>query len=256
MNVAPAIRRSTAKKRGVHRSPFWLIGALVMLALTFVGFSAFYTAGRGIGGREIAASIFPLVLVHGVALTAWMALLVSQSGLVVARSLKLHMAIGRWTMPVAAVCALSGVAVAVRSVELAPNFMFWGMPYWKFLLPMLVEMAVFSVFVITGYTNRRRPYRHRAMMILSGLAILAGATARIRALQPVFGDSGWTGLFGPILLLGLIGVVIQMLVSRKPDWWLAGGLAFMAVSYIGADLLADTSAWRWIARDLLGITIS
>jgi hypothetical protein len=45
-----------------------------MLMLTLVGFQPYYLRGEGFGGRTIAPDLFLLVLIHGVATTAWMVL--------------------------------------------------------------------------------------------------------------------------------------------------------------------------------------
>jgi hypothetical protein len=70
------------------------------------------------------------------------------------------------------------------------------MAYRQFLLVMLVEMALFAAFVLAGVLMRKRREKHRAMMLLATLSILAGATVRMPVLFSVFGEAGWTGIFG------------------------------------------------------------
>ncbi len=36
-------------------------------------------------------------------------------------------------------------------------------------------------------------------MLLASLSILAGATFRMPILYPIYGESGWVGMFGPVL---------------------------------------------------------
>ena len=86
---------------------------------------------------------------------------------------------------------------------------------------MLAEVALFTLFVVAGVLSRRRPEIHRAMMLLASLSILAGATVRMPILFPVFGESGWMGIFGPIFALGAGFLLARTLLRRVIDRWLA-----------------------------------
>jgi hypothetical protein len=46
-------------------------------------------------------------------------------------------------------------------------------------LVMLIEVALFTAFVLAGVLLRKRPKVHKAMMLLASLSILAGATVRM-----------------------------------------------------------------------------
>jgi hypothetical protein len=60
----------------------------------------------------------------------------------------------------------------------------------QFLIVMLAEVRLFTLFVLAGVAFRKRPNIHRAMMLLASLSILAGATVRMPVLFPVFGKAG------------------------------------------------------------------
>ena len=81
--------------------------------------------------------------------------------------------------------AVSGTLLAVASVRLKPVFQFWGMAYKEFPLgDVQTEMAAFTTLLGVGLLWRRRPERHRAMMLLASLSILAGATVRMPVFYP------------------------------------------------------------------------
>jgi hypothetical protein len=223
-----------------------------MLMLTLVGFQPYYLRGEGFGGRTIAPDLFLLVLIHGVATTAWMVLFLLQSWLIAAQNRRLHLKLGWSAVAVALTTAVSGVLLAIRSVESAPEFNFWGMPYRQFLLVMLAEMAVYVGFVVAGLAWRRRLGRHRSMLLLATLSLLAGATVRIPALIPLFGDSGWIGIFGPIFALGALGLILRSLINQTVDRSLAVGYVVMVVCYVGAVEAAGTEGWERCASGLLG----
>ena len=70
---------------------------------------------------------------------------------------------------------------------------FVGMAYGEFLMVMLAEMVVFAAFAAAGILWRRRPERHRAMMLLASLSILAGATVRMPIFHPSSARSAGRG---------------------------------------------------------------
>lgn len=230
---------------------FYSSAAGIILVLTFVGFQPYYLRGQGFGDRTIAPEMFWWVLVHGGASSAWVALFLAQSWLIAARNRRLHMKLGWSAVVIAGTTAGSGVVLAVLSVRLSPNFVFWGMEYSQFLLVMLMEMFVFAGFVTVGLWFRRRPGIHRSMLLLASLSILAGATVRMPVFIPVFGDSRWPGIFGPIFALGAVLLVVRCAVTRSLDRSLAAGYAVLVVLYVAAGELALTAPWQRLAQGLL-----
>ena len=230
---------------------FYSTAAALILVIMFVGFLPFYTSGHGAGGRIIAPGIFPVVLVHGLAITAWYVLSLIQSLLISVRNRRLHMKLGWSAVGIALVIAVSGVMVAIRSVQGAPEFHFFGMAYPDFLLVMLVEIAVFTLFVLAGLLTRKRPEIHRAMMLLASLSLLLGATARMPFLHSLFGASNLPAFFGPVFTLGVILVVVRSVMSRAFDRWLAVGYVVMVITYLASEYLSRTETWHQLASGLL-----
>jgi hypothetical protein len=159
---------------------FYTSAAGLFLLLMLLGFRPFYTHGTGFAGRPIDPGILPLVTVHGIAIALWFVLFFVQSLLIGVRRRKVHMKLGWSAVAIGLTIAGTGTAVAIRSVQITPaNFVFFGIPYSRFLLVMLTEMALFTAFLTAGLLTRRRPKIHRPMMLLAGLSIIAGATVRI-----------------------------------------------------------------------------
>lgn len=233
---------------------FYSTAAALNLVIMFVGFSAFYMSGHGAGGRVIDPGIMRVVIVHGLAITAWYVLSLVQSLLITVKNRKLHMKLGWNAVGIVPVVAVSSVMVAVRSVQGAPGpkDIFFGMVYSNFLLVMLAEAAVFSVLVVAGILTRKRPEIHRAMMLNASLSLLIGATVRIPWVVGLFGgDNSRVAFFGPVFLLGAILIGVRSLMTRKFDRWLATGFAVMVVVYLAAEQLSRTDAWRQVAGVLL-----
>lgn len=113
----------------------------------------------------------------------------------------------------------------------------------QFRLVMLAEIALFTAFVLAGVLMRKRREQHRAMMLLATLSILAGATVRMPVLFSVFGEAGWTGIFGPIFVLGALFLLARSVLTRRLDRPLATGYAVLVVFYVGACHVAVSDTW-------------
>jgi hypothetical protein len=232
---------------------FYSAAGAIMLLLTFIGFIAFYTAGKTASGSELTPEIRGLVIIHGVSITLWYVLFFVQSLLVASRNTRIHMKLGWSSVVLGLVIVGSGIPVAVRSAALNPGFAFFGMNYTDFLLVMLVELAAFGAFLSMGLLNRRRPEVHRPMMLLAGLSLLIGATTRIPFLVGLFG--GWesrTAFFGPVYALMVLLIVVRFVATRKLDRPLAIGSVVMMVAFVVAEMLSRTDAWRPIAAAIIG----
>jgi hypothetical protein len=230
---------------------FYSATALVFLLVMLLGFYPFYTHGTHFDGSPIDRRIFLLVLVHGASIAAWFVLFFAQSLLIAFRNRKLHMTLGWAAIAIGVAIASTGTLVAIRSVQLTPSFVFFDMKYPRFLLVMFTEMALFTVFITAEIVTRKKPKIHRSMMLLTGLTILPGATARIPMLVPIFGHSGWVGLFGPVFCLGGLLLLIRIAATRRFDPWFAGGYAAWVVAYIGSTQLSLTEAWSRMAAEIL-----
>lgn len=232
---------------------YYTTAAALNLVIMFVGFSAFYTSGHGEGGRIIAPDIYSVVLVHGMAVTAWYVLSLVQSLLITVRNRGFHMKLGLSAVGLLPVVAVSGVLVAIRSAQGAPGFVFFGMDYQHaFLLVMLAEIAVFTGLVITGILMRKRPEIHRAMMLSASLSLLLGATTRMPSLVTLFGGpDSRVAFFGPVFVLGVLLILARSLMTRKFDRWLATGYGVMVVTYLLAEQISRTEGWRQVAAVLL-----
>jgi hypothetical protein len=240
-------------RRGALDRYFHVAAGVIMVVVMLAGFYPFYLRGEGMAGRKIAPGLLPLVVLHGSAMTAWVAMFLVQSLLVSARKVRLHMTLGWVGVAFALLAATTGVGVAVESVRPIPTFPFWGMEYRQFLAIMLAEMALFTAFVVVGVLSRKKLRIHRAMMLLATLSILAGATVRMPFLFPLFGEAGWVGIFGPIFVLGGVIVLVRRLVVGPLDRWLVAGYAAMVALYVGACWFAVSDAWSVMARAIFNI---
>jgi hypothetical protein len=231
---------------------FYSAAGATFIVMMLVGFRWFVTSANGDGGRVIDPVIFRLDLIHGLAIAAWYALFFTQSLLIGVRNRRLHFKLGWSAIAVALTILITGPWVAIRSVQITPpEFHFFGMQYSRFLLVMLTEITLYTAFVTVGILTRKKPRIHRSAMVLASLCLLAGATARMPFLHPVFGATGWLGLFGPVFCLGAVLLLIRCILTRSFDRWLALGYAVWVVIFIASEKLALTEAWSAGAAAIL-----
>ena len=88
-------------------------------------------------------------------------------------------------------------------------------------------------------------------MVLASLCLLAGATARMPFLYPVFGETGWIGLFGPVFCLGAVLLLIRCILTRSFDRWFAFVYAVWVIIFIASEKLALTETWSAMAATIL-----
>ncbi|MEO6006006.1 MAG: hypothetical protein ABIZ04_20220 [Opitutus sp.] len=231
---------------------FYSAAAAVNLTIVLIGFMPFYLRGHGHNERIIAPEIYSIVVVHGTAITAWYVLSLLQALLISVKKPRLHMKLGWLAVALVPVVAVSGAMVAIRSARASGAFDFFGMVYTDFLLVMLMEMIMFSVFVVLGLMNRRQPAFHRAMMLLASLSMVMGGAVRIPALVALLGgDHSRVAFFGPLFVLGALIIVGRWIMTRSFDRWFAQGFACLAIVYLGAEQLSRTDVWHHFSKGLL-----
>ncbi len=231
---------------------FYSAAGVLFLITMLVGFRHFVANGAASDGSPLDPAMFRLDLVHGTAIAAWYVLFLIQSLLISVRTRRLHFKLGWSAVVIAVAIAVTGPLVATHSVQNAPSdSQFFGMQYSRFLLVMYTEIALYVGFVATAILTRKKPRIHRAAMLLAGLCLLAGATARMPFLYPLFGATGWIGLFGPIFCIGAVLLLVRSALTRSFDRWLAAGLAVMVLIFITSEKLALTAGWSTMAAALL-----
>lgn len=237
-------------KRAASRTSirlFYIGAAALMLLLAFIGFNRFYLHGQAFPGREIAPPIRALVITHGVAMTAWLGLLLAQPTLIALRRHRLHMQIGRLGAALAAVIVITGVWLAIRSAAVTPpEVILFGLAPRPFMAVPFLSVLIFAIFVALGVRYRRTPHVHRSMMLLATLSAMSAAVARIQPLNDLYAGTEWERLFGPFLFTLLIGVAllaIRSAMMRTVDRPFTIGMAALTAASVGIMLLAPTGAW-------------
>lgn len=250
--IAPSIRLSRERME----RQFYLLAGCVFLVFVALGFQQFYLHGQNFLGRPVTHQIAPIIVVHGIGMSAWIIFLIVQSSLIVSGNRKLHMSLGVGGAVLAAFLVILGFFAAIRSAHYRPNsFAFYGStPH--FLIVPLTDILGFGVLVAVGLQYRRRPEIHRPMMCLATLFATAAAFSRISFIRGPLGGALHGSVFAvltgwiPMLTLGLLLVAGKWLMTRTWDRYFARGWAIMACVCAIQLFVATTAAWSRITAFL------
>lgn len=149
--------------------------AIAMAFTVFAGFSRTYYL-RGVFHPPLVLT--ELMIVHGLAFTAWIGILVTQTGLVAADRRDLHVKLGVLGITLAPVMVGLGTALAIYGLRHAHMPHGAPSPAAFFAIPM-EAITAFAALVVWGIANRARPDWHKRFMLLSTVAILPAAVARL-----------------------------------------------------------------------------
>jgi hypothetical protein len=242
--------QSAAVRKLAAERLFYVIAGSVMLVATVVGFRLFLAHGKGFGGGEITHQIFPLVVVHGLAMFSWVVVFLVQSILIVNGNPRLHMRIGVGGAVLAGVMVPLGSVSAILSARYNPAIyeVLGGSRF--FLATMLGEMLFFGILVGVAVVYRRRPEIHRPMMLLASLMVISGALGRC----PYIGDYAVMPplyVLGPALALGALFLVLQLGMTRAFSRWYALGYCGTIIASVVIIVVGHSALWNRIAGAIL-----
>lgn len=259
MNPAPTLTPNDPRVK-VPTKPrpgglFYSGAAALLLVLMLLGFQQYYLHGKGYPSRDIAPAMQTLVLLHAIAMTAWVALFLVQPLLIANGNRRVHVAVGRFGAVLATCVVVSGLSVAIRGAPLVPpEVRLWGLASKPFNLVGSVIVLIFGVFVAIGVYYRHRPSIHRPMMLMATLTAITAAVARIGPLNALFEGTVLQTIFGPFLwtlVIATMLLVVKWFMTGSFDRWFAIGYSCLVAPCLLLWRVATTDAWDRLATWLL-----
>jgi hypothetical protein len=207
------------------------------------------TAVAGFGPTYFFKPVHPspplpsLLHVHGLVFTAWLVLLIVQSGLVRANRVDLHKRLGIFGAVLAALMVLLGLYVGVDGARHGTSAD--GMVPLAFLIFPFGQTLMFGGFVGVGLWKRRQPDLHRRLILLGTICLLTPAISRMVDKRSVLA-----------LFLTLVFVVVAMIHDWKTRGrvhpvYLWGGAIILLSGPLRA-VVGNSAAWQAFARLLVG----
>jgi len=219
------------------------IAAIVFPAIVLSGFARTYYL-RGFFNVRPLPSI--VVHLHGVAMTAWVGLFVTQVWLISSKRVRVHQRLGYAGIGLAALILPIGFITALRAGKYGSSSTPPGVDQLGFMIVPMFDLVMFVTFFGLAIYYRKRPAQHKMLMLLTAINFLPPAIARIpisqlRALGPLW-------FFGLPTVLALLCIgVDRWRYGRVNRIFLAGTLLLIA-SYAGRLALMNNPLWMEAAR--------
>lgn len=202
---------------------------LMVLALVFAGFAPSFFLRGIVEPYSPLRPIGPLVVLHGLAFTAWLVLFIVQGSLITARRHHWHRRLGLASVVLAVAMVALGLTVAVQLAARggAPG----GMHPMSWLWISLLDMAAFTGLVAAGYAFRHRPQVHKRLMLFATLMMLGAGLSRMPVFQgPLYGEAG---------VVAMVALTLPLVA-----WDLKSRGRVMAVTWIGIAVVAGQHIFR------------
>lgn len=250
--IETAVLKAQKTERGfVDRDRlFYVIAAVMMLIFTSGGFRRFYLHGKAPWG-ELTHQIFPLIVLHGIAMSSWVVVFFVQSMLILRGYRRLHMMVIGWVgAALVPVIVILGSVSGVLSARFRPEiYAPLGGPR-AFLATMLMEMGCFGAFAGIGLANRRRPEIHRPMMLLASLSMISGAIGRFPYIEP-FAFRPPLYVMGPALVFGAFLFLLQWAMTRAANARYLMGFVGITIASVLAIAIGTSTLWNHMVATLV-----
>ena len=232
--------------RRISDRPLYLLAAIVVPVIVLIGFARTYYL-KGFFATPPIPSRF--VHLHGIVMTAWVALFIVQVSLVATRRTKVHQRLGVFGAVLAAlvivVGVLTGLYAAAREAPTVGPFAL------QFLVVPLGDMIVFAVLIGAALYFRKRLDIHKRLMLLAAVNLLAPAIARIPL--NFIANGGALVFFGLTDVCLLAFIAFDTIRHRRLHPAFLWGTIFIIVMQPLRILLAGTDAWLRFATALVGL---
>src|SRR5437588_8443448 len=235
---------STQRQSKIRERMFYSGMAFAILMVILVGFSrTFYLRPYFHSERLI-----PLLILHGIVFSSWIALFVTQTTLVATKRTRTHMKLGVAGGILASLMIIIGTVTAiVRAKGPSP---IPGVNPLSFLTIPLGDMLVFMILVGSAFYFRRRLEIHKRLMLLATIAILPAAVARL--------PFAFIQQYGPLAFFGLSDLFIvpcllyDISTRGRPHRATVLGGALIVLSHPLRLIVGNTHAWlafaTWLTR--------
>ncbi len=187
-----------------------------------------------------------LVHLHGLLMTAWVLLFVTQVRLISTKRVWLHQRLGYWGVGLGALIVATGVPTAIRAAKYGSASFPPGIPPPAFLIVPTFDLLMFVLFFGAAiYYRRRNSAAHKRLMLLSAINFLPPAIARIpvaslQALGPLW-------FFGAPTILAAVGLGLDAWRHGRVNRMFLVGTLLLIASYVARLALMTSGAWLAVA---------
>lgn len=225
---------------GERRFFLLLSGSMVLAVLT--GFAPSYYLRSVLPPPATLQPATPLVHLHGIVFSAWIALFMAQVAFVAAGRRDLHRATGTTGLLIVLTMIPLGIATALAQVARRSGPPMLDPHMW--LAMPLASVLGFAVLFLMALALRHRPAAHKRLMVLGMAAMLSAAFGRIVFIPPFLGLLVIPNLYA--LALAAWDVATLRRIHPATLW---GGL-FVLLTTVGPIFVWRSSAWLAFAHSI------
>jgi hypothetical protein len=238
-----AVRESMDRR--VFERRMFQVAALLFPLTILAGFARTYYL-RGLFDVPALPSL--LVHLHGVLMTAWVGLFVTQVGLISSKRIRVHQRLGYAGIGLGALIIPVGFVTALRAAKYGSTSTPPGASPLGFLIVPLLDLVMFTIFFGAAIYYRKKPAEHKRLMLLTAINFLPPALGRmpiasLQALGPLW-------FFGFPTALALICLGLDRWHSGKVNRIFVVGIVLLVAAYIARLALMTNSTWLALAARL------
>jgi hypothetical protein len=242
-------RPAIAARRSEHR--FYSALAVLLGAITFVGFARTYYLRHWFPDFHDQAAPEPIFQVHGALVTLWFVWLILQASLVRLGHLPLHRTLGLAGIAIALPMALVGIYGATVAAARPGGFIGVDLPGAQFLAVPFFDMVMFGLFFTWAVIRRKDPQAHKRLIVFATANLLQAAVVRLP----------FSFIANGLPISSFYGAWLVFLIMVAWDVWSLRRLHFVTVvagvltlaSQFGRLVLLGTDAWAGFAAWLIAL---
>jgi hypothetical protein len=232
----------TATDPRLFERRLFLTAAVLFPAIVVLGFARTYYLRAYFAGPATSSV---LVHLHGLVMTAWVALFVTQVWLISRTRVRLHQQLGYLGIGLATLVIGIGVPTALHAGKFGSPSSPPGVPPLAFMIVPMFDLLMFALFFGAAIYFRRQPATHKRLMLLTAINFVPPAIARIpvtelRALGPLW-------FFGFPAALAILCVGLDTWRQHRLNPVFAIGAVLLIASYVTRLALMGTGTWMSVA---------
>lgn len=212
----------------------FLLTAILFPVIVVVGFGPTYYLKFAFGSPPLPGL---LVHAHGIAMTAWIVLFVTQVYLISSKRIKVHQRLGIVGVALAPVIVALGVLTGVASAARGGGVP--GIPPLSFLIVPVGDVFVFAILFAGAIYFRRKAANHKRLIFLTVLNFLPPALGRF--------PFEWAGsppfFWGIPDVLAIAFLIFDTWKNRKLNKVFLAGTLLMVASHPLRLMISTTDAW-------------
>jgi len=241
------IGHTTTVNEAVERRLFdrrlFKIAAFVFPLIILAGFARTYYL-RGLFDVPPLPSF--VVHAHGVTMTAWVALFITQVWLISSKRVRVHQRLGYAGIGLGALILPIGFIAALRAAKYGSPSTPPGANQLGFMIVPLFDLVMFAIFFGAAIYFRKKPAQHKMLMLLTAINFLPPAVGRIpipqlQALGPLW-------FFGLPTVLALFCLGLDRWRYGRLNTIFAAGTLLLIASYVGRLMLMNNPGWMEAAH--------